>query len=49
MSTMQLKLDDIVVARQKLEAVGLLKTYYKKIMSIIMFIYYILLCQQMTF
>ena len=30
MSTMQLKLDDIVVARQKLEAVGLLKTYYKK-------------------
>ena len=31
MSTMQLKLDDIVVARQKLEAVGLLKTYYKKL------------------
>lgn len=30
MSTMQLKLDDIVVARKKLEAVGLLKTYYKK-------------------
>ena len=30
MSTMQLKLDDIVVARKKLEAVGLLKTYYRK-------------------
>ena len=30
MSTMQLKLDDIVVAREKLEAVGLLKTYLKK-------------------
>ena len=30
MSTMQLKLDDIVVARKKLEAVGLLKTYIKK-------------------
>ena len=27
--TMQLKLEDIVVAREKLEAVGLLKTYYK--------------------
>ncbi len=30
MSTMQLKLDDIVVARKKLEAVGLLRTYYRK-------------------
>lgn len=30
MSTMQLKLDDIVVARKKLEGVGLLKTYLKK-------------------
>ena len=30
MSTMQLKLDDIVIARKKLEAVGLLRTYYKK-------------------
>ena len=30
MSTMQLKLDDIEIARKKLEAVGLLKTYYKK-------------------
>ena len=30
MSTMQLKLDKIVIARQKLEGVGLLKTYYKK-------------------
>lgn len=30
MSTMQLKLSDIVIARKKLEAVGLLKTYLKK-------------------
>ncbi len=30
MSTMQLKLDQIIVARQKLEGVGLLKAYYKK-------------------
>lgn len=30
MSTMQLKLNDIVVAREKLEAVGLIKTYVKK-------------------
>lgn len=30
MSTMQLKLSDIVIAREKLEAVGLLKTYVKK-------------------
>jgi len=30
MSTMQLKLDDIIIAREKLEAVGLLKTYLKK-------------------
>ena len=30
MTTMQLKLDDIVIARKKLEAVGLLKTYIKK-------------------
>ena len=29
MSTMQLKLEDIVIARKKLEAVGLLKTYVK--------------------
>jgi len=29
MSTMQLKLEDIVIARKKLEAVGLLKTYIK--------------------
>ncbi len=28
--TMQLKLEDIVVAREKLEAVGLLKSYFKK-------------------
>ena len=27
MATMQLKLEDIVIAREKLEAVGLLKTY----------------------
>lgn len=30
MTTMQLRLDDIVVARKKLEAVGLLKSYFKK-------------------
>ena len=30
MSTMQLKLEEIVTARKKLEAVGLLKTYFKK-------------------
>ncbi len=30
MANMQLKLDDIVKAREKLEAIGLLKTYYKK-------------------
>ena len=30
MATMQLRLDDIVIAREKLEAVGLVKTYLKK-------------------
>ncbi len=30
MTTMQLKLADIVIAREKLEACGLLKTYFKK-------------------
>ena len=30
MSTMQLKLTDIIIAREKLEAVGLLKTYVKE-------------------
>lgn len=30
MSTMQLKLEDIIMALDKLEAVGLVKTYYKK-------------------
>ena len=30
MATMQLKLEDIVIAREKLEAVGLLKSYVKK-------------------
>ncbi len=30
MSTMQLKLNDIVIAREKLEAIGLLKTYVKE-------------------
>ncbi len=30
MNTMQLKLENIVIAREKLEAVGLLKTYIKK-------------------
>lgn len=29
MATMQLKLEDIVIAREKLEASGLIKTYYK--------------------
>ena len=30
MAHMQLKLDDIIIAREKLEAIGLLKTYLKK-------------------
>ena len=30
MTTMQLKLDDIIIAREKLEAIGLMKTYMKK-------------------
>ena len=30
MATMQLKLDEIVIAREKLEGVGLLKTYYRQ-------------------
>ena len=30
MSTMQLKLEDIVIAREKLEAIGLMKSYMKK-------------------
>lgn len=30
MATMQLKLEDIIIAREKLEATGLLKTYIKK-------------------
>ena len=30
MNTMQLKLEEIVEARERLEAIGLLKTYYKK-------------------
>ena len=30
MATMQLKLEDIVIAREKLEAIGLLKSYLKK-------------------
>ena len=30
MATMQLRLEDIVIAREKLEAIGLLKTYVKK-------------------
>ncbi len=29
MTTMQLKLDDIVIAREKLEGIGLIKTYFK--------------------
>ncbi len=30
MTTMQLRLDDIIIAREKLEAIGLIKTYLKK-------------------
>lgn len=30
MATMQLRLEDIIIAREKLEAIGLLKSYYKK-------------------
>ena len=30
MATMQLKLEEIIIAREKLEAVGLLKTYMKE-------------------
>ena len=30
MATMQLKLDDIIIAREKLEGIGLIKTYVKK-------------------
>ena len=30
MMTMQLKLESIVIAREKLEAIGLLKTFFKK-------------------
>lgn len=30
MATMQLRLEDILIAREKLEAVGLIKTYFKK-------------------
>ena len=30
MATMQLKLEDIIIAREKLEGVGLIKTYIKK-------------------
>ena len=30
MATMQLRLEDIVIARRKLEAVGLLKTFFKQ-------------------
>ena len=39
MSTMQLKLDSIVEAREKLEAVGLLKTYIKNEQHIHSYIY----------
>ena len=37
MTNMRLKLTDIEEARGKLEAVGLIKTYYKKTMLIILF------------
>lgn len=39
MATMQLKLEDIVIAREKLEAVGLLKTYLKKDNNINNYVY----------
>ena len=39
MATMQLKLDDIVIAREKLEAVGLLKTFLKKDNNINSYVY----------
>lgn len=39
MSTMQLKLEDIVIAREKLEGVGLLKTYVKKDKNINSYVY----------
>ena len=39
MSTMQLSLDKILIARKKLEAVGLLKTYYKEDNNLNNFVY----------
>lgn len=39
MTNMRMKLDDIVVAREKLEAIGLLKTYYKSGNDINTYIY----------
>lgn len=39
MTNMRMKLDDIVVAREKLEAIGLLKTYYKPGKDINTYIY----------
>ena len=36
MSTMQLRLETIVEARKKLEAVGLLKTYFKRSKALIL-------------
>lgn len=41
MATMQLKLEDIVIAREKLEGVGLLKTYVKKDKNINNYVYQI--------
>lgn len=39
MTNMRMKLEDIVVAREKLEAIGLIKTYYKKSEEVNNYIY----------
>ncbi len=39
MTNMRMKLEDIIVAREKLEAIGLLKTYYKKSEEVNNYIY----------
>ncbi len=39
MTNMKIKLEDIVIAREKLEAIGLIKTYYKKSLDVNNYIY----------
>lgn len=39
MTNMRMNLEDIIIAREKLEAIGLLKTYYKKSMDVNNYIY----------